>query len=636
MTFPADVLQRSLSLWDGVNCFINHDFWGHDDVRDLCGIMYSPVWSETGQGPLCQFRTAGPGGPVADALGREMVNADQPKPRVGFSADVLFTVKADGKTVDQILRVYTVDLVFDPARGGAFLRALNSAGASGPGGKMSDQVVNPPASTVAPNADIEAAQAVLAAQVQQARLAAQAKAEAAANADVRAAMCGLLLESALNVAKETLPAAVSEDIRARFSGRAFEPSELTAAMDSARKLVSELTSGKSVVGLSGARQMFDSRDQLKAATDDLLGVERDPGLKGLKVSRLSGIRDLYLMLTGDDDFHGVARRDNARVHLSTGSFVGLVTDAMNKIVVNRWTELGKAGYDWWTKISTVEHTKNLQDVKWLTFGTIASTPIVAKGAEYTPAFLGDGKETSTYVKYGHYIGVDLEDIINDDTRKLKAIPVELATAGIRKLSALVAGLFSAATYTGPTMADGAVLFNNTAVTTVGGHANLTATAFGADYTAWNALALMMYNQPMLVKDSTGYAGTGAKQAIWPSICLVNSTLKAAADALFVPRWASAGWNDGTIPAVGGHAWGGMVEPVCVPDIASTTWWAAVCNPVLAAGVMIGEAFGIMPEIFVAGDEQSPAMFMNDELRIKSRHWLAVGVADFRPLGRGNV
>ena len=47
--------------------------------------------------------------------------------------------------------------------------------------------------------------------------------------------------------------------------------------------------------------------------------------------------------------------------------------------------------------------------------------------------------------------------------------------------------------------------------------------------------------------------------------------------------------------------------------------------------MIGERFGIMPEIFVAGDETSPAVFMNDESRIKVRHFLAVGVADFRPL-----
>ena len=42
----------------------------------------------------------------------------------GSAADVVFT--SQGKQVQKILRVLSVDLVFNPARGGAFLRALNS------------------------------------------------------------------------------------------------------------------------------------------------------------------------------------------------------------------------------------------------------------------------------------------------------------------------------------------------------------------------------------------------------------------------------------------------------------------------------------------------------------------------------
>ena len=44
----------------------------------------------------------------------------------------------------------------------------------------------------------------------------------------------------------------------------------------------------------------------------------------------------------------------------------------------------------------------------------------------------------------------------------------------------------------------------------------------------------------------------------------------------------------------------------------------------------------MPQIFVAGSEIDPAMFANDEQRIKVRHFIAVGVADFRPLHKSNV
>ena len=44
----------------------------------------------------------------------------------------------------------------------------------------------------------------------------------------------------------------------------------------------------------------------------------------------------------------------------------------------------------------------------------------------------------------------------------------------------------------------------------------------------------------------------------------------------------------------------------------------------------------MPEIFIAGDEKSPAVFMNDEHRLKVRHFLACWVNDFRPLHKSNV
>ena len=44
----------------------------------------------------------------------------------------------------------------------------------------------------------------------------------------------------------------------------------------------------------------------------------------------------------------------------------------------------------------------------------------------------------------------------------------------------------------------------------------------------------------------------------------------------------------------------------------------------------------MPEIFIAGDELSPAVFTNDEHRLKVRHFLAVWVNDFRPLHKSNV
>jgi hypothetical protein len=68
------------------------------------------------------------------------------------------------------------------------------------------------------------------------------------------------------------------------------------------------------------------------------------------------------------------------------------------------------------------------------------------------------------------------------------------------------------------MADTGALFNATAVTSAGGHANLLTAALAAD--KWDLVAAAVYNQPMLIKNATGYYGTGKKLAIEPRFCLI--------------------------------------------------------------------------------------------------------------------
>jgi hypothetical protein len=173
------------------------------------------------------------------------------------------------------------------------------------------------------------------------------------------------------------------------------------------------------------------------------------------------------------------------------------------------------------------------------------------------------------------------------------------------------------------MADGGRLFNNTAVTTLTGHANLLTTALSA--AQWEVVSLAMYNQPMLTKNAATYYGTGKKMAINPKYCLIPRALELTANQIFRQPWDTGDNHHFQTTQQG------LAEPVIVPEWTEADWWAAVADPLLVPGIMIGERFGLMPEIFVSGDETSPAVFMNDESRIKVRHFLAVGVADWRPL-----
>jgi hypothetical protein len=77
-------------------------------------------------------------------------------------------------------------------------------------------------------------------------------------------------------------------------------------------------------------------------------------------------------------------------------------------------------------------------------------------------------------------------------------------------------------------------------------------------------------------------------------------------------------------------------PLAVPEWTDANDWAAVIDPKLRPGIMLGHIFGIKPMIFSASSEIDPAMFANDESRLKVRQFVTVGVADDLPLHKNNV
>jgi hypothetical protein len=614
--FNADVLKRSLPLWEGVECFVDHSAWLREprSVRDLGGMIHDPHWDEARQGIRVRLRTLGPSGALVSSFGREILAAGNPAPAIGFSADITFAAR--GSEAAEISKVHSVDLVYQPARGGAFVKRLDSS-------KLSQSISYPlKGENMEQNINNEVS--AMTEEVQPARCQMQEENESARQS--RAVLCSMLLESSLAAAG--LPGALNENLRARFAGRVFEAGELTRAIADGRKLVSELTGGAAVHGPGHIEAMYDARDQLQAAVDDLFDAPRDEKLAGLKTHRLSGIRELYLTLTGDHDLHGGYYPE--RVQLATSAdFTGLVKNAMNKLVVNRWNELGRAGYAWWENICTVEHFNSLQQITGTLVGTIESLPVVAEQGEYTELAVGDSPETGSWVKYGGYIPLTLELIDRDETRKLKAYPRELASAGLRNISRLVAAIFTANSGVGPTLADGGALFNNTAVTTAGGHKNLLTAALSAS--AWDTISAAVYDQPMLVKNASGHYGAGPKLAVNPRYLLTPRALQLTAMKILYPTLENAAniYSENMQRGQPG-------DVLTVPEWTDPTDWAAVCDPKIAPAIFIGERFGLLPEVFLAGDELSPAVFANDEHRLKVRHFLALWVNDYRPLHKCNV
>jgi len=445
---------------------------------------------------------------------------------------------------------------------------------------------------------------------------------------VLVATCEHLLNSGL--AGSRLPEIIQTRIRKSFTGKAFKAPELTAAITEARAELAALTEAASIQG-PGRQvfEMFSSVDQFRLAVEDMFGLERAPAQANIKVHRLMGIRDAYLKATGDEYFMGGYFPEFSLV---SANFPGIVANVQNKMLIDAWKDFEES-YGWWQKIVTVEHFTNLKTATWVRTGTIASLPTVAERGEYTELPVGDIKETSEWGKYGGYVPLTIEAVINDDLRAFRRMPSEVALAGMRNISEQVAAIFTQNAAAGPTMTDGGALFNSTAQTTAGGHVNLLTTALGTDYTAWNAVALAMYKKKLMVKNAAGYYGTGKPQALKPSIWLGPADLITQAEALFIPRWDAPAQN---VPATASVRWGGRVQPIVVPEWTDATDWAAAIDPKLRPGVMLGEIFGVKPQIFSASSEIDPAMFANDESRIKVRQFVTVGVADDLPLHKNNV
>jgi len=630
ITFSRAVLMDAMPLYADKPVFIDHaGFLESPSVRDLAGTIHMPTWSETERGIQLKLK---PGGPAADILlaVRDAAKGNQAiMQAVGFSTVLNVQLNAK-REVTKVIRVKSVDVVIDPARGGKFLSALVQ-------GQKGDTTMSEETTTEAlseNNADptltqIEVNRQAAAQLLGETERMNALEAQLAESNAVLVAQCDFLLNSGL--ASSRLPEVVQKRVRKQFAGRAFKATELTAAITEAREELAALTAGANVQGPGRAHYEFglSNRDQFRIALEDLFGVERSPEEAKIKVHKLAGINEAYRLATGDEQFTGGYFPEFALV---SANFPGIVANVQNKMLIDAWKDFENS-YGWWMKIVTIEHFVNLKTATWVRTGTIASLPIVAERGEYTELPIGDIKETSEWGKYGGYAPLTIEAVINDDLRAFVRMPRECALAGMRNISEQVAAVFTQNSAAGPVMTDGGALFNATAQTTAGGHVNLLTTALGTDYTAWNAVATAMYKKKLMVKNATGYYGTGKPQGLKPSICLVPADLIAAAEALFVPRWDAQAQN---VPATASVRWGGRVDPVPVPEWTDATDWAAVIDPKLRPGIMLGEIFGVKPQIFSASSEVDPAMFANDESRIKVRQFVTVGVADDLPLHKSNV
>jgi hypothetical protein len=633
--------------------FVDHAGWfDNPSLRNLAGVAYGAEWNEADQAVEGKIRLYSEAAPVANLLD-EVLGDDQARPDIGLSMvfwplwaprdnDDKNSRSEDPRRIVEVRYIESVDLVFQPAADGRVLEALsafshrsqseilslNSGGLEMEGDKehrenevgstpsTRTEVVTPEpvGSTPSTPTNGDAGQSQTSAQDWTAVL----------SATVAGAMLG----------SSGLPAASRERLAARSYA---SPGEVETAIAEERAYLAKLAESN-VIQIGGQAPRggsiqvgLNALEKVQLAAEALLSA----GRPGQGVAPLSGVRELYVLLSGDYEMTGMFQPERIQfANVTSSTMANLVANVLNKRVVGLFQEYPR----WWEPIVSVEDFGSLQQVKWITLGGVGELPTVAEGAAYTELTWDDKAETADFVKKGGYLGITLETIDKDDTRKVQAAPRALAQAAWLSLSKAVSSIFTSASGAGPTLADTGALFNSTAVTSAGGHANLGTTALSL--TTWAAARLAMRKQAEENSGERLGVLTTPKYLLVPPDLEITALQILASEHDYTYALSNA-------PAAPVNAFGDgdtlstrmqfAKDRVIVVDLwTDVNDWAAAADPRLYPTIGIGFRYGRTPEIFSVASPTAGLMFTNDTMPVKVRFFFATGPMDFRGLHKSNV
>ena len=676
---PAEAIQSAILLgtFDSLATFVDHaGFFEAPSLRNLAGITVTADWNAEEQAAHATIRLYdNHAGNIVGTLFDQVLadaRAGQPVPDVGLS--LVFYPKwkprdnhDDPLVLADFRKVESVDFVFQPAADGRVREALTALQAlhnmdNGDllelGQNHGDQVPENcpsldrelgqnPSSAVAtesPNNQVIQSQPTERSStpmteernpttdVGAGSLSSQTGARPPSNPITAHSWLQALQESTQQamIANSGLPPAAQAALRAQSYD---SPEALQTAIDSQRAILAELSADDVVQvgatpprGPSGISLGPTGLEQVEAALEALIAGVNPAG----NIRPLSGVRELYTLMSGDYEMNGRFNPDRVYLaNVTSSTMANMVANVLNKRVVNMFMEYPQ----WWKPIVIEEDFSTLQQVKWISLGGVGELPTVAEGAAYTELTWDDSAETADFVKKGGYLGSTLEAMDKDDTRKLRAAPRALAQGAWLTLGKLVSAIFTDNSDVGPTMGDTGALFNATAVSSTGGHANLLTTALS--YSQWNTVRIAMMKQPEInSSERLGFLTA-------PKYCLVPIDLEATALEIFASEGEPGTANNDENIWANGNTHSARMQSarsrvIVVPHWTDTNNWAAVADPQLYPCIAIGYRYGRSPEFFSVASPTAGLMFSNDTMPVKVRFFVAVGAVDWRGLHKSNV
>ena len=409
----------------------------------------------------------------------------------------------------------------------------------------------------------------------------------------------------------------------------LSPMEVQSAIDKERAYLASLQENNVIqVGGVAPREgqvsgFSNSLDQIREAFEALLN-----GVRPESARPLSGIRELYTILSGDYEMTGLFHPDRVQfANVTTSTMANMTADLLNKRVMQEFQVYPQ----WWAPIVNIEDFNSLQDAKWIVLGGVGELPTVAEGAAYTELTWDDQKESDSFVKKGGYLGLTIEAIDKDDTGRLRAAPRALAQAAWLTLSKSISNIFTSNSGVGPTLSDSLALFHTT-------HGNLGTSALSV--ATYGAARTAMRKMTEVNSSERLGALTAPKFLLVPPDLEITALQVLASEYDYTYALSNAPTGRANVFAEGDEFNARMNfarSRVIVVDLwTDTNNWAASGDPRLYPTIGLGFRYGRVPEVFSVASPTAGLMFTNDTMPVKVRYFFAAGPVDYRNLYKANV
>jgi hypothetical protein len=685
--YAIDGLRESVPLWDGVKVYDNHltpdEFAQRAGMRSFLGegvgVLTEPYFDEDTKSLRARLSV------VDNAAAQKLLeawNADVLK-HIGLSVDTLpkmgRSIRYEGEewpVLEGFERIFSVDVVSNPAAGGAFNRLLETRQTQSEeeqameltDEKLKDMVSKAVADALA--AQQESQEAEEEDESEESGDDVEQEAEGAKDAgegqgqeadpdpdtqpsvdakalehEVALLKCERMLDRRLEAAK--LPDKLAQTVREAFEGRVFEKEELEKVVKRAKEAQAETDKSGEVkgAGADGIRSSFEGRHEAEVAFMEWMGGSAFRGLESadsyevkdrlpeayhawIKAGKPAYTRMRRMSEFVYDLFGGDPLMNPHVIEAQTTSdLTSIIKNTVNLMIAADYSQRER----WYEPLVQIEEVDTIDDATLVRMYGLDSLDVVNEGAPYTEVDADDEEETASFVKKGNYIGITLETMMRDKVQFVRSLPRRLSAAWYNTLSDLVSGVFTVNSATGPDLSDGGALFNATAVSSAGGHANLGTTALSyATYDAAVTAMLKQTDQPL---------GAGRKLLARPRYLLVPVDLRATALQIRNSE-AVPGTADNEI-----NPYYQAFDVVEVPTWTDTNNWAAMADPQQFPAIYLIFPRGQrVPQIFAAENDTAGALFTHDEIRYKVRmmtyrfssSYECAPVADFRPLYKANV